>query len=496
MIATDKRKAIFLLHQGGMTASEIARKLGVSRNTVQVIIRQGGVRPPRVRTDKKRLDEELLRRLYHQCQGRVARLHEKLVEEEGIAVCYSTLTQMLREMGISTPQKTRCQQVPDEPGLEMQHDTTVYQVELAGRRTKLVASLIYLRFSKRRYLKFYRAFDRFKMKCFFHQALMFWGYSARQCIIDNTNLARLRGLGSQALIVPEMEAFAREYGFFFRCHARKHPNRKAGEERSFWFVETNFLPGRTFANLEDINRQAFEWSTARLDHKPQGRVQLIPAKTFEHECPYLLQLPAHLPAPYRDHHRGTDQYGFTAFGVNYYWVPGTKREDVKLLEYDDRLKIYQHGQCLAEYPLPPDGVKNQKFSPPGQPASGYPQNRKHPTDAEEKHLRALAPAVHAYLDFALPTKGIQRHDFIRRLLALSRRMSVELLTQSLERARKYRITSLETVERIALLYLQQGTGQLPLAEVDAHLAQRPAYQEGSLTEPPDLSIYQDPSSHE
>jgi len=496
MIATDKRKAIFLLHQGGMTASEIARKLGVSRNTVQVIIRQGGVRPPRVRTDKKRLDEELLRRLYHQCQGRVARLHEKLVEEEGIAVCYSTLTQMLREMGISTPQKTRCQQVPDEPGLEMQHDTTVYQVELAGRRTKLVASLIYLRFSKRRYLKFYRAFDRFKMKCFFHQALMFWGYSARQCIIDNTNLARLRGLGSQALIVPEMEAFAREYGFFFRCHARKHPNRKAGEERSFWFVETNFLPGRTFANLEDLNRQAFEWSTARLDHKPQGRVQLIPAKTFEHECPYLLQLPAHLPAPYRDHHRGTDQYGFTAFGVNYYWVPGTKREDVKLLEYDDRLKIYQHGQCLAEYPLPPDGVKNQKFSPPGQPASGYPQNRKHPTEAEEKHLRALAPAVQAYLDFALPTKGIARHDFIRRLLALSRRMSVELLTQSLERARKYRITSLETVERIALLYLQQGTGQLPLAEVDAHLAQRPAYQEGSRTEPPDLSIYQDPSTYE
>jgi len=496
MIATDKRKAIFLLHQEGMPVHEIVRKLGVSRNTVRDIIRQGGVMPPRVRTDKKRLDEELLRRLYHQCQGRVVRLHEKLVEEEGLAVCYPTLTQMLREMGISTPHKTRCQQVPDEPGLEMQHDTTVYQVELAGRRTKLVASLIYLRYSKRRYLKFYRAFDRFKMKCFFHQALMFWGYSARQCIIDNTNLARLRGTGSQALIVPEMEAFAREYGFIFRCHALNHPNRKAGEERSFWTVETNFLPGRTFQSLEDLNQQALQWSTTRMDNKPQGRTQLIPAKVFEHECQYLLPLPAHLPAPYRDHHRGTDQYGFTAFGVNYYWVPGTKREDIKLLEYDDRLKIYQHGQYLAEYPLPPDGVKNQRFSPPGQPASGYPQNRKHPTEAEEKHLRALAPSVNAYLDFALPAKGIQRHDFIRRLLALSRRMSVELLAQSLERARKYRITSLETVERIALLYLQQGNGPLPLAEVDADLTQRPAYQEGSRTEPPDLSIYQDPSSHE
>ncbi len=496
MIATDKRKAIFLLHQEGMAEREIARKLGLSRNTVRTIIRQGGERPPRVRTDKKRLAEELLRQLHHQCKGRIVRVHEKLVEEHGIAVCYSTLTQMLRELGISTAQSARCQQVPDEPGLEMQHDTTVYQIELAGRPTKLVASLLYLRYSKRRYLKFYRAFDRFRMKCFFHQALCFWGYCARQCIIDNTNLARLRGTGAQALIHPEMEAFAREYGFVFRCHALKHANRKAGEERSFWTVETNFLPGRSFQTLEDLNQQALAWSTERLDHKPQGKAKLIPAKVFEYECQHLLHLPAHLPAPYRDHVRGTDQYGFAAFGANYYWVPGIKREDVKLLEYDERLKIYQHGQCLAEYPLPPEGVKNQKFSPPGQPPAGYPRNRKRPTETEEKYLRALAPAVTAYLDFALPTKGIQRHEFIRRLLGLSRRMSVELLTQSLERARKYRITSLETVERIALLYLQQGTGLLPSAEVDGEFTQRAAYQEGCLTEAPDLSVYQDLSAEQ
>ncbi|HEV2714485.1 MAG TPA: sigma factor-like helix-turn-helix DNA-binding protein [Terriglobales bacterium] len=492
MIATDKRKAIYLLHQEGMAEREIARKLGLSRNTVRTIIRQGGERPPQVRTDKKRLEEELLRQLHHQCQGRIARVHEKLVEEHGIAVCYSTLTQMLRELGISTAQTVRCQQVPDEPGLEMQHDTTVYQIELAGHPTKLVASLLYLRYSKRRYLKFYRAFDRFRMKCFLHQALCFWGYCARQCIIDNTNLARLRGTGAQAVIHPEMEAFAREFGFVFRCHALKHPNRKAGEERSFFTVETNFLPGRTFQSLEDLNQQALAWSTERLDHKPQGKAKLIPAKAFEYECQHLLHLLAHLPAPYRDHVRGTDQYGFAAFGANYYWVPGIKREDVKLLEYDERLKIYQHGQCLAEYPLPPEGVKNQKFSPPGQPAPHQPQNRKRPTETEEKYLRALAPALTAYLDFALPTKGIQRHEFIRRLLGLSRRMSVELLTQSLERARKYRITSLETVERIALLYLQQGTGLLPSADVDAQFTQRAAYQEGCLTEAPDLSVYQDP----
>ena len=31
---------------------------------------------------------------------------------------------------------------------------------------------------------------------------MFWGHAARQCIIDNTNLARLRGTGAHAVIHP------------------------------------------------------------------------------------------------------------------------------------------------------------------------------------------------------------------------------------------------------------------------------------------------------
>jgi transposase len=181
MIETDKRKAVLLLHQEGQSAREIARLLGLSRNTVQAIIGQGGAPPlPHPRADKQPLDEELLRRLYQECQGHIARVHEKLVEEEGVAVAYSTLTHRLRELGISAPPKTRCQHVPDEPGVEMQHDTSVYQVELAGRRARLIASLIYLRYSKRRYLKFYRAFDRFRMKCFFHQALTFWGYAAGQ----------------------------------------------------------------------------------------------------------------------------------------------------------------------------------------------------------------------------------------------------------------------------------------------------------------------------
>ena len=490
MIDPDMRNAIFQLHTEGMSLREISRRLHVSRNAVRNIVRHQGKITRKERKDKIQIDPELLERLYHECDGWLQRIHEKLVEEEQIQVAYSTLTRMLSNLGFGRNQPVRCDRVPDEPGAEMQHDTTVYQVKLSGRRTKLIASLLYLRYSKRRYLKLYHVFNRFVMKCFLHEALMFWGYSAKRCIIDNTNLARLRGAGGQAVIVPEMNAFSRRYGFQFACHAINHPNRKAGNERSFWTVETNFLPGRIFDSLEDLNAQAREWATERMEHRPQTKTHLIPAKAFEHERRYLHQLPQHLPAPYQTCQRGTNQYGYVAFGANYYWVPGSRRDEVKVLQYADHLKIFQQHTCLAEYPLPPDGVRGQHYSPPGQPEPRHqPKKRRRDAKHEEQRLRAMGSEVATYLDFVLKAPGVQRHRFTRELFAFSRKVTCSVFVKTAQRALRYRIVDLATVRRIAWLCMSQEEDVLPRADVDEDFQQRPAYQEGCLTEEPDLSVY-------
>ncbi|MGH7970411.1 MAG: helix-turn-helix domain-containing protein, partial [Limisphaerales bacterium] len=484
MIEPDKRKAIFLLHQEGMPLRELSRRLALSRNTVRRVIAQEG--RVRARSFTPAIDPDLLRQLYQECNGYVQRVWEKLQEERGLAVKYSTLTRWLRQLGISLPASSRCDRVPDEPGAEMQHDTSPFTVALGQTSTKLQASLLYLRYSKRRYLQFYRVFDRFQMKCFLHQALLHWGYAPGVCIIDNTNLARLRGLGEQAVIVPEMEAFGKTYGFRFFCHAPKHPDRKAGEERSFLTTETNFLPGRTFQSMEDLNRQALDWSTVRMEQRPQGKAGLIPAQAFEHERGFLQQLPPHLPAPYKLLERSVDEYGYVAVEANYYWVPGSERGEVKVLRYDQHIEIYQFGQQVVQYPLLPQGVKNQPVHPPGQPVSRYkPRHRKQPSDQEEKRLRDMAPAISAYVDFILATPGLLRHQYLRRLLVLSQRMSPELFVRSVERAHRYRITSLATLEKIALLQFKAGVDELPVPPIDESFRDRPAYQEGSLTDSPD-----------
>jgi transposase len=231
MIEPDKRNAIYQMHLAGMSARQISQRMGVSRSTVKILIGQQGQMPQIARKDRIDVDPDLLRRLYEECGGWKQRIHERLVEEEKIAISYPTLTRLLRKLGIGRERNVRCDAVPDEPGLEMQHDTTVYTVPLGGQRTKLIASLVYLRYSKRRYLKFYRVFHRFAMKCFLHEALMFWGYAPKQCVIDNTNLARWLGSGARAVIAPEMVSFGKQYGFSFLCHELGHCNRKENTSR-------------------------------------------------------------------------------------------------------------------------------------------------------------------------------------------------------------------------------------------------------------------------
>ena len=86
MLETDKRRAILLLHEEGMGARQIAKRLSVSRNTVRSIIAARGAVPQVMRADKLWIDEELLRQLYQECGGFVQRVHEKLIEEKNILV--------------------------------------------------------------------------------------------------------------------------------------------------------------------------------------------------------------------------------------------------------------------------------------------------------------------------------------------------------------------------------------------------------------------------
>lgn len=287
-----------------------------------------------------------------------------------------------------------------------------------------------------------------------------------------------------------MESFGRRYGFEFECHAIGHANRKAGNERSFYTLESNFFPGRRFTSLKNLNEQAFDWSTNRMAVRPVSKTGLIPAQAFEYEKTHLKRIPSFVTQPYITFKRDTDQYGYIHVDANFFWVPGKGRPEVTVLQYSDHIKVYNARKLLVQYILPEVDVKNESISPPGQPGPMYrPKNRKKHTDQEEQKLRALEEYVDSYISFSLQEKGRAKHTFIRSLFNLSQKLAFPVFIATVQRALKYRITDISAVERIALLQLVNSGYEMPIIDNDLELKNNKAYLEGALTDDVDLSIY-------
>jgi hypothetical protein len=436
-------------------------------------------------------------------------MHERLTEDYGIAIGYSTLTRRIRELGLGKKLSKRACHVGDVPGEEMQYDTSPFDVKLKGKKVKLICSGIYFRYSKIRYIKFYFSDNRFNMKCFLDEALRYWEYCAAICIIDNTCLAVWYGTGSDAVFHPEMIRFSQNYGFAWLAHALNHANRKAGKERNFLTVITNFLSGRVFTSLEDLNRQAFEWATDRFAKRPQSKTKLIPIETFEKEKAYLHKLPEYIPEPYEiiKPDRIVDVYGYVAYSANYYWVPeyfqGNKSDrikKVKIVRYASRIVLYYRTKELLRYTLPASEIKNERFCPEGVSIKHQPKHRKKPSHEEEKMLRSLGRAVNQYIDFvkSKDCRLRQKHQFLRRLFMLSGKIELSLFTKTIEVALKYRVDKVDTLSRIAAQIMRRDGGDFtgtPITFNNGYMA-REAYKEGCLNDEKDIeppSIYQDES---
>ena len=128
------------------------------------------------------------------------------------------------------------------------------------RDSKVQTASAVLCYSRMLFFQLYPTFQRFDCKVFLTEALRYFGGApVQRVMIDNTHVVVLRGTGRAMVPVPEMAAFAERFSFRFVAHELGDANRSARVERPFWFIERNFLAGRSFASWQDLNQQARQW---------------------------------------------------------------------------------------------------------------------------------------------------------------------------------------------------------------------------------------------
>jgi transposase len=242
MTPIEIRNSVITLHQQGTSLREMSRLLGLSRNTVRRILREPAVATARVAA----LDEATQQRLkavYERAKGNAVRMGQILAAEYDQWLAYSTLTRWVRQAELRRPPK-RSGEYHFAPGQEMQHDTSAHRLEVAGKPLVAQCAGLTLAYSRRLFIQYYPTFKRFDAKHFLLRAAQFMDGTASRCVIDNTSVILAGGAGPDAVIAPEMAAFARCLGFEFLAHRINDPNRKGRIEKPFAWVEGNFLPAQ------------------------------------------------------------------------------------------------------------------------------------------------------------------------------------------------------------------------------------------------------------
>ena len=376
------------------------------------------------------------------------RVHEELVAG-GAELSYTALTAFCRRHGIGYAPPVPAGRYDFSPGEELQHDTSPHDLELGGKKRRVQTASAVLCYSRMLFFQCYPTFRRFDCKVFLTEALRYFGGAAARTMIDNTHVVVLRGSGRDMVPVPEMAAFGERFGFQFVAHAIGNTNRSARVERPFWFIETNFLAGRTFSSWEDLNQRAREWCD-KVNSTYKKHIRAVPRELFAVERLHLKPLPAWIPEVYRLQQRLVDIEGYVALNSNRYSVPVEwigRRVEVR--ETKDKIEIQLDARRLVTHRRIAEAEHQRVMLAEHRPPRGHRDARPDPHPEEQ----AIVTAAPELADYVAGLKQRSRKVVtlaLRQLLRFVREYPREPLVGAVEEAARYGLYDLDRLERMIL----------------------------------------------
>lgn len=448
MLDQGIRAAILSLRTKGVGIRQIARALQISRGTVRTVLKTGSPTVPRLeRAEKAEPHRDQIVELYQQCRGNLVRVHEELIAA-GMAISYPALTAFCRRHGIGREPKPPVGHYDFQPGQEMQHDTSPHRATIGGVEHRIETAALVLCYSRMLFFQAYPAFNRFYCKVFLTDALSYLGASAAICMIDNTHVVVASGTGAQMIPAPEMAAFAERVNFTFRAHEKGDANRSARVERPFHFIEHNFLAGRTFADLTDLNAQARAWCD-KVNATYRDHLHASPRELFAAERSHLRPLPLFIPEVYALHHRLVDVEGYVNVHGHRYSVPYLLiGRQLEVRETKDRIDVYQGPRLVASHAKVLGRAVTRVTVPEHRPPRGArPSQQPPPEEAILMQADAPVPAYTAALKQRCAGRGTLA---LRRLLTLYREYPRRAVQQAVTLALQYGLFDLDRLERLIL----------------------------------------------
>jgi transposase len=283
MIKVEQYMNIKELSQQGHSIRAVARITGHARNTVRKVLRGEHTLKAKSPTRTSKLDpfKEYLRKRYRQYGLSAVRLLEE-IRPMGYDGSIATVRRFLRTLKQDVRRKSKLTvRFETPPGEQAQADWGYCGRFPAsdGNKVSIYVFVMVLSFSRMMFVRFTTNMKmRQLIECHQHAFAFFGGWPA-SILYDNMKQVKLApGKWNEKFL-----DFANHYGFVPKTHRPYRPRTKGKVERVVDYTKDNFLAGRDFAGLDDLNAQGLHWLEHTANVRNHGTTKRRPVDLLSQE---------------------------------------------------------------------------------------------------------------------------------------------------------------------------------------------------------------------
>jgi transposase len=267
MIRSGTINTIHEMSAQGKSIREIARIVGIARNTVRRYLRGKPIAVPRPKRGsildpyKGQIRTWMTEDHLSNCEVMFPRL-----QAQGYRGGLSTIKAYVQTLRPAKVGQYPIQRYETKPGEQMQYDWGEFHYEKDGKEHKLYGFVAILGYSRMRFITFVKRCDTPTMIRCMMAALEYFDGLPQAALTDRMKSVFLEMDGNTPIWNPIFADFAACLGMAPRVCKPRKPQTKGKVERSVGIIKDGFWPGVRFTDIDDLNQQARAWCD-RLNQK-------------------------------------------------------------------------------------------------------------------------------------------------------------------------------------------------------------------------------------
>lgn len=465
------------LAERGVSISAIARQMGIDRKTVRKTLKRPAEdEKPQAAATPSLLDpyKPYLRGRLEVADFTAQRLFQD-IQTQGYKGGYNLVKRFVAE---ARGERHRQAEVRFEtqPGHQAQVDWSAFGVMVVdGVHKALSCFSMILGFSRYQYIEFTlsRNLASF-LSCHMHAFEYFGGVPA-ELLYDNLKTAILSHVDGTVEWQSNFTDFAAYYGFTPRACRPYRAKTKGKVERPFPYIRSNFFIGRSFKDLEDVNRQAKAWLTNTAHVRIHGTTHQRPLDRYQAERGQLRAMPQQAYRTVETTFRSSTRDCVISYGGNFYSVPAAHaaRRHLRVEVSPAELAIYHNTEKIAVHRLCQG--RHHRIIDPKHLEGLVPHTTLTPLQMKLRELRSLGSAAAVFVDGLVKTQTRLLPWHVGKLRETFFKVGPEMFLDALAQANRFQAFDARTVRNLChkiRLRTCGGDEPVPMGNLLANLIAR------------------------